>query len=523
VVVPSPKPFGSEKKHTPASSETAPKTAADRSSGISENLDESTALSSLKKLIAAGDHRLDPLLETIADAARRLTGASGAALAMWKDGAMVCRARSGKTAPALGARLNADTGISGECLRTGKTQHCIDTENNPLVDAEVCRSLGLRSIAVSPIQGWREINGILEVFSTQPGAFTDAHIALLEQLGALAERARSTQPRDASPTPPKPPSAAVKASPSGLLPASDRVGDVALAFIGAPKRSRALVLGVIGLVAISLMALVIWLGWRGADEADAKSRAAPPAAMASSSVTTVTANAPGRHRNELDPVLKAHPGGELLYASGGKPSAGAPIKAASKVDVISAQRTSLNQPASTTDSAAGKVQVNNKVNNNDDHAAMLQPPDSRTGSRGNSQPNGSSSTDSDSTNTSSSEPPTMSASATDPSSLITILSAKASVPAVPVSMGVSGGQLLSHTLPTYPSQARQQRLEGTVLLTAMVMEDGTLAEIKVVKGSPVLALSAVDAVKAWRYQPFQLNGKPIPGETKITIAFKFPK
>ncbi|MGA8067467.1 MAG: GAF domain-containing protein, partial [Terriglobales bacterium] len=104
----------------------------------------------MRNLIATGDHRLDTILGTITDAARQLTGASGAALAMWKDGAMVCRARSGETAPALGARLSAETGISGECLRTGKLQHCLDTENDPLVDVEVCRSLGLRSIAVLP-------------------------------------------------------------------------------------------------------------------------------------------------------------------------------------------------------------------------------------------------------------------------------------------------------------------------------------------------------------------------------------
>ena len=512
MVVPSSKPFRSENNRSISSHWTAPKTSADQTSGASENLDESTALSSLKKLIAAGDHRLDPLLETIADAARRLTGASGAALAMWKDGAMVCRARSGKTAPALGARLSADTGISGGCLRTGKTQHCIDTEHNALVDVEVCRSLGLRSIAVSPIQGWREINGILEVFSTQPGAFTETHIVLLEQLASLAERARAMQPRDASPTAPKPRSAAVKTPASGLLPASDRVGDVALAFIGAPRRSRALVLGVLGLLAISLMALVIWLGWRGADEPDAKSRARPPDSIASSSVTTVTANSAGRPN--LDSVLKPNPGGELLYASRGKPPAGAPVKFASKVDVIAVARTPLTRSSPPTDSAL-------KVNDEPQPA-----PPSQLGSSGDSPPNGSNgsrSPNSDSSNPASSEPPPIAASSTDPSSLITILSAKASVPAVPVSMGVSGGQLLHRTLPAYPSQARQQRLEGIVILTAMVMEDGTLGEIKVVKGSPVLALSAVDAVKTWRYQPFQLDGKPIPGETKITIDFKFPK
>ena len=111
---------------------------------------------------------------------------------------MVCRARSGDTAPVLGARLSAETGISGECLRTGKIHHCSDTENDPLVDVEVCRSLGLRSMVVLPIRGWRGVNGIIEVFSTRPAAFTEQHIALLQQLALLAERARASQPHGAS-------------------------------------------------------------------------------------------------------------------------------------------------------------------------------------------------------------------------------------------------------------------------------------------------------------------------------------
>src|SRR6202521_4868202 len=245
--------------------------AGNISGNTSGNLDESTALSSLKELIAAGDHRLDPMLATITDAARQLTGASGAALAMWKDGAMVCRARSGDPAPPLGAHLSAVSGISGECLRTGKIQHCTDTENDPLVDLEVCRSLGLRSIAVLPIQGWRGINRVLEVFSTRPAAFGEQNIAFLQQLAALAERARASQPHNASSAARKLPSAIEKPQPSGLLPASDRVGDVALAFLGA--RSRPFVLGAIGIVAISLLALVIWLGWRGPDDADSKAQA----------------------------------------------------------------------------------------------------------------------------------------------------------------------------------------------------------------------------------------------------------
>jgi hypothetical protein len=65
-------------------------------------------------------------------------------------------------APATGAhKFPNGIGISGECLRTGKIQHCADTENDPLVDVEVCRGLGLRSIAVLPIQGRGGIKELL--------------------------------------------------------------------------------------------------------------------------------------------------------------------------------------------------------------------------------------------------------------------------------------------------------------------------------------------------------------------------
>ena len=209
-------------------------------------------LASLKDLISSGELRLDPMLAAIASAARRLTGASGSAIAMWREGVMVCRARSGETAPALGAELNAETGISGECLRTGEVQHCPDTEKNPLVNVEVCRALGLRSMVVLPIRGWHGINGILEVFGTEPAAFSERQIALLGQLAALAERARSSHPRGASQIVAKAPEE--KPRPSGMLRASDRVRVVVLAVVG--RRSGRFVLGAIGVAAIVLVSRV---------------------------------------------------------------------------------------------------------------------------------------------------------------------------------------------------------------------------------------------------------------------------
>ena len=488
MVVPQSEPFRSGKTLTAIGRDSSPETSSSRSG----TLDESTTLSSLKELIAVGDHCLDPILATITDAAQQLTGASGAALAMWKDGAMVCRARSGDTAPPVGARLSAETGISGECLRTGKIHHCADTENDSLVDREVCRSLGLRSIAVLPIQGRRGINGILEVFSTKSAAFTEQNLALLQQLAALAEWARASQPQGTSPAAPKPP--VETPQPSGLLPASDRVGDVALAFLR--TRSRPFVLGAMGLLAIALLALVIWLGWRGPDETDGKARAATP-----SSANTVTVHPPDKHPPHNDPARRANPGGESLFLSIGKSSAGTPVKFASKGNGVAGKKTQADRALLPGDAAANI-------------ASPHEVPSSQTGSDSSSH----------SDETASAELPSIPAGLTNQSAPNGDFSAKASVPGLsaPVSQGLSGGQLVHRVAPVYPAQARLLRLEGTVILAAVIMENGKVRDIKVVEGSPVLAQSAVKAVKHWRYKPYVLDGKPVKNETTITIDFKLP-
>ncbi len=463
--------------------------ALDRSS-----LEEILLLTSLKDLVGTGEHRLDTILSTIADAARRLTGASGSAIAMWKDGAMVCRARSGDTAPALGAQLNSETGISGECLRTSKVQHCADTENNPLVDVDVCRALGLRSIAVLPIQGWRGINGILEVFATAPGVFTDHHLEVLEQLAALAERARASQPHGASPVVTKQPAEAPQ--PSGILPASDPVGDVALAFFG--RRTRPIIAAAIGLAAVLLIGFVIWLGWRGPAESDGKAHAAAPASA------TVTARPIQTHLPDNDPVWKPNPGGEVLVPTGGKPSAGSPVTFAAKVDVIESKKASTGRSLLSGDAVSVALPRRSSEPVSEIEAKS---PDSKPVETA-----------------ASIEPPSLSAEQANPAALSGVLTAKAALPGftAPVSQGLAGGEPLHRVAPIYPRQAREQRLEGKVVLGATVMEDGSVRNLKVVQGPPLLAQAAVEAVKSWRYRPYKLDGKPVKMETTITMDFKLP-
>jgi TonB family protein len=76
--------------------------------------------------------------------------------------------------------------------------------------------------------------------------------------------------------------------------------------------------------------------------------------------------------------------------------------------------------------------------------------------------------------------------------------------------------------PTYPPQARDLRLDGSVILDATIAEDGTVRGIKVVWGQPMLATAATEAVRQWRYSPPLLNGLPIEVHRRITIIFKLP-
>ena len=146
-------------------------------------------IAKLRAMIARGEQEADAILGTIAVAAHALTGANGAAIAMPKGGEVVCVGRSGELAPELGDLLDVDSGISGECLRTGTIMRCDDASRDFHVDAEVCRQMGLQSIAVVPLRGQYGRVGVLETFSSQSYAFSEEHMDLLGRLAGLAEAA----------------------------------------------------------------------------------------------------------------------------------------------------------------------------------------------------------------------------------------------------------------------------------------------------------------------------------------------
>jgi hypothetical protein len=125
---------------------------------------------------------LPATLRLICERARSLTRGTGAVIALGRQGSFVCRASVGASAPALGARLDVNAGVSGECVRTGRALRCDDTEVDRRVELASCRRLGIRSLVAAPIQYEREIVGMLEVLSTRPRAFEESDLAVVERL-----------------------------------------------------------------------------------------------------------------------------------------------------------------------------------------------------------------------------------------------------------------------------------------------------------------------------------------------------
>ena len=81
------------------------------------------------------------------------------------------------------------------------------------------------------------------------------------------------------------------------------------------------------------------------------------------------------------------------------------------------------------------------------------------------------------------------------------------------------GSLIRKVKPVYPPLARSARIEGPVILEALINKAGTIQNLHLITGHPMLVPAAIDAVRQWQYRPYILNGEPIEVETQITVNF----
>ena len=446
--------------------------------------DAELVLSSLRRLVAARASETDVLWKAIAEAAQSLTLANGAAIAVERDGAVVCCARSGETAPNVGTRLSVDSGISGECLRTGKAMRCDDAYTDHRVDPVVCRVLGLRSVAIAPLLERNHAVGILEAFSTRPYAFNEQHMIYLQQLAEITAAART--PKRQSLSPPIGTSV-MRVLPAGFSGSMD-TGRTALKGwweklqpVGKHRATR--------LVLASLAIIALFTGWTLHKP---KSLPVPSAPPAYSAVTPEDAvEVPIAASEMIAPKSKPKRVGE---------------EPVSRVIERSSRRRSRQGKENQEDAPEVVIRVMNApearispLSAPADKAKVPAAPEAVA------------------------EPKIVPA-PSDNATLTSLIGGPLRKPAFnpPVSGGVSPGVLQHKVEPAYPRDARAMGLRGSVRLQITIAEDGTVRDPQVVNGNPILARAALAAVRQWRYRPTLLNGKPTQSQAQVVVDFQAP-
>lgn len=139
---------------------------------------------------------LDEVLQLVAERALAITGADGVAIALAEGSAIICRASAGSVAPDAGARLDPNSGFSGECLVSGRIVRCDDSESDPRVDMLACRRLGARSMVAVPLSAKQAVIGLLEAFSGEAYGFNDSDVRSLNLLAELVLSAMKPEEED---------------------------------------------------------------------------------------------------------------------------------------------------------------------------------------------------------------------------------------------------------------------------------------------------------------------------------------
>lgn len=438
---------------------------------------------------------IEQWLQRVAEIAQRVTAANGAAIAMRQDSEIVCRARAGEMAPPLGTKLDANSGISGECLSTARPVRCEDTTRDARVDPEVRRQLGLWSLAAVPLGQESNVIGILEVFSALPYSFSLRHVEMLQQLadlviaaqggatGALApgERERNLLLGGVTAQARPEPTLGLRERIANFL--DDERAVLLHAFQTQSGRRR------LAVTTMAALAISLGLGWFFGQAEPTKS--SPPR----------TSDAPARHVRSASSNAST----ALVWGPQTKPaSAGNNVKPnPSSIVVMAGKRENVN-----TEDVVGRPEPQG----NAVHMVVMERkplsviPATDSGSAAENAP----------------ALAAVGSGTQDP--LGTVLSAPLNLPeaAMAVSKGVTQGVLVQHVQPAYPMQARAMRLEGSVVLQALVLADGRVQQVHVISGHPLLAGAARSAVAHWRYRPFLLNGTPVPMRTQIQVDFKLP-
>ena len=425
---------------------------------------------------------LDLRLHEILQQACLITAASGAVIALAGGGKMVCRATLGDKSPSAGVCLNPRSGLSGACVQSREMQLCDDTLADPRVNAIACRDLGMRSIVVLPVLDGGELWGVLEVFSSVPRAFSDSDLQVLQSLSREISHTvqEAIEGGSAAPAP---------EAFSGPLATDSAPPEPAeyetlhepeppdTAIVRRDYRTGALTVAVLAL-AVLLGWMVGRVGWSMAvNRAPAQIPMTPEEAQTSAQVMPDTHSAPPRGE---EPAVPAKPvDSTAAPPAAAKPAPKPKARAAEPIGslVVYEHGKVVFRMAPPEKESPSAVQPGAKPSNSIQQAATRQD---------------------------------------DPSAAPAQRSGSAS-------SGSANGYLLERVEPEYPEAARQQRIQGPVVLDALIGSNGSVRELSVISGDPQLVKAATNAVRQWRFRPHQLEGKAVEFETRITVNFALPE
>ncbi|MGA8540365.1 MAG: TonB family protein [Terriglobales bacterium] len=434
------------------------------------------------------DLALDLVLNEIVVRAAEATHASAAALALVRgdEDEMVCRAATGPLAPGLGIPLNPRDGLSGACLQSREPQLSVDTECDPRVDSDVSKRLGIRSILAVPVfdvNGAGEFSGVLEVFSPSPAAFSSTHQKLLEDFAHECARVRQAALELGN-------IVAVDSSNLGLLnlvapsltpsdftPPDFMIGRH-LTDRRLPHETWALALGSLTIFAAIALSFLIGfrVGWLSPHRSASSSQIEQPSAAQQGPVPSEFSSPTRSPADESSPAQAEKSFSEKSSSR----------KSSAKSSSPRASEKGSGPSSATRDVADGDLVVYEKGK----VVFRLKP--------GPAGP--------------------MNHSVTEAAS-IDKLAPNQSVWLDPAQ---AEARLQNRTEPQYPAAALAAHQTGDVRLEVQVAEDGSIRNIRLLSGDPILAAAATEAVRNWRYQPYRVHDHPLQFQTDITLTFALP-
>jgi TonB family protein len=514
--------------------------------GVESDLGELAALFAANSggglsMEASVDLAMEIVLNEIVEQACLATSATGAAIVLVRDGELMCRASSGVNAPELGAPLGSESGLTAECLKTRQVQRCDDAQTDPRADAEASRSLGVRSVMILPLLRKDELAGVLEVFSSRPGAFGDRDELTLE---ALAQRILKNLERASEPLPlvtetaslssdaaagvvaqnlrAEPVAPTTQAEPENLRAGSAKSlweeADVLREIAGRSARPRfdfvGLALGVAVLVCAVLLGTLmgVRMGWRRSTATRAQAtRSASGASLheRNSAQRTVAENTAAQNMPAQNMPAQNMPAQNGVAQAGGEPGRNAGSASASSGagngDTAESEKKSTSAPQGTRAAGlkesfppAGSLVVYEKGK----EIFRLPPTVEGEGA-------GTRTSESGTQNAVPGE--VQRASAVEPAGIVKL------------DPEVAEGSLVHRVEPDYPEEARKQGIQGAVVLEVHIGRDGAIQDVKVVSGQLLLANAAIAAVKQWRIRPHMVQGQPVEMQTTITLNFRLPR